>query len=131
MTKDEEISHLKSSLQNYQEKYEQSVQTIDQLLHRIKQLQRDRYGVRSEKYTYISNGQQFLFESEELIDEADNDDESDDSSPVKGHRRKKRSHISDYDHLPTRTETIAVSDADRYCHCGCEKKVVDLSLIHI
>ena len=45
-------------------------------------------------------------------------------TPVKGHRRKKKGHVSTYNQLPTKEEIIPVSDADRQCACGCEKKLV-------
>ena len=120
----------------YKEKYENAVQSYDELLFQLRQMQRAQFGSTSEKYSDIFSGQQALFEAEELLDDSGDDDDDPDPDgrvPVKGHRRKKKSGVSTYDHLPTREEIISVDEADRHCECGCEKKVLgyeDKWLLH-
>ena len=49
-----------------EKKYQHSVESYDQLLHQFKQLQRAKFGSKSERFTEIFDGQQALFESKEL-----------------------------------------------------------------
>ena len=118
-----------------QKKYDQAVEAYSSLLHQIKQLQRAQFGSTSERFVEIIEGQQSLFEEQELVDfsnleeddvNGDNTERSgsiDNPNDKKG-SRKKKSHISDYDHLPTREEVILVDESEKQCECGCEKQRV-------
>ena len=120
---------LKTDYVFLEEKYKQSVESYDDLLHQFKQLQRAQFGSKSERFTEILNGQQALFEPKEFEGGLEDEDDGDDPDPsggtdVKGHTRKNKNHVSKYDHLPTREEIIPVEESERNCKCGCEKKVV-------
>ncbi len=116
-------------------KYDQAVEAYNSLLYQIKQLQRVQFGSTSERFVEIIDGQQSLFEDQELVDfsNLEEDDDSEDNTDRSGSRdnpndkertRKKKSHISDYDHLPTREEVILADESEKKCECGCEKKRV-------
>jgi|TARA_B100002049_G_C16060748_1_gene367934 transposase len=114
-----------------EKKYQHSVESYDQLLHQFKQLQRAKFGSKSERFTEIFDGQQALFESKELEGSQFDSDEDDDDDPdpkggipVKGHSRQSKNKISSYDHLPTKEEIIPVDSSDKVCSCGCQKTVV-------
>ena len=49
-----------------EEKYNQSVESYNLLLHQLKQLQRAQFGSKSERFTDLFDGQQALFESKAL-----------------------------------------------------------------
>jgi hypothetical protein len=49
-----------------EEKYTQSVESDNVLLHQLKQLQRPQFGSKSERFTDLFDGQQALFESKAL-----------------------------------------------------------------
>ena len=118
----------KKDLDLLQEKYTHLLESHEFLLHQFKQLQRARFGSKSERFTDLFDGQQPLFEEKELIDfsKLDDDDDTDtkDDTPVKEHTRKLRNHISNYDHLPTREEIISVDQSEKTCKCGCKKQHV-------
>ena len=105
MTPEDKINKLEAEVSRYKEKYENAVQSYDELLFQLRQMQRAQFGSTSEKYSDIFSGQQALFEAEELLDDSGDDDDDPDPDggvPVKEHRRKKKSGVSTYDHLPTR-----------------------------
>ena len=127
------VSKLEHDL--LQKKYDQSVEAYNSLLHQVRQLQRAQFGSTSERFTELFDGQQALFEEQELVDESklENEDDSEEEpkqssstdKPNDGKgTRKKKSHISDYNHLPTREEIILADESERQCECGCEKQRV-------
>ena len=67
-----------------EEKYTQSVESYNVLLHQLKQLQRAQFGTKSERFTDLFDGQQALFESKELDDIFDSDQDDDDDDPDPG-----------------------------------------------
>jgi len=123
----------KKDLDLLQEKYTHLLESHEFLLHQFKQLQRARFGSKSERFTDLFDGQQPLFEEEELIDfskleEDDDDADPKDDTPVKEHTRKPRNHISNYDHLPTREEIVLADQSEKTCECGCEKQRVGFEI---
>ncbi len=118
-----------------EEKYNQSVESYDQLMYHFKQLQRSKFGSKSEQFSELFDGETTLFESKELDpgNPFDSDDDDDDPDPkgsrsVKGYTRKNKNKVSSYDHLPTKEEIIPVDEAEKTCFCGCQKNVVDYDI---
>ena len=99
-------------------------------MYHFKQLQRVKFGSTSERFTELFDGQQVLFEKQDLdpclstTDDDNNDDDDDDDDPdpdpkagvpVKGHIRQTKNKVSTYDHLPTKEEIILVNGAEKMC----------------
>ena len=104
---------------------DQLVQAYDHLLFQVKQLQRHRFGQRSEAYIDPTDPQGRLFElAVEDNPDAQQDDEAEDSKVVdiKAHQRKKNTKKGFSDHLPRKELWIKVPEHLRTCSCGCQKQ---------
>ncbi|WP_238152005.1 hypothetical protein [Microbulbifer sp. A4B17] len=119
---------LKLSLQ----RCEQFEKAYDQLLFQFKQLQRSLFGRRSERYEDPDGPQGLLFESTEVRDEsslegndADSDKDQDDVVSIAARKRHKKTKKPFAEHLPRKEVVIPVSESDKTCACGCQKKLVD------
>ena len=115
---------LKAELALFQARCEQYSQAYDSLKEQISELQRHRFGKRSERYIDPENPQQSLFENNhEIFSQADTSDEqTEDATHIAAHTRKKKKKTEK--ELPRRIEIIPVADEDKQCACGACKTVI-------
>lgn len=123
--------HAEETIKNYENKIhllearcEQYAQAYDSLLAQIKELQRYRFGKRSERYLDPEHPQLNLFNNNQnKFATADAAGESvDDEVQVAAYARKKKQKSKK--DIPVRVEIIAVSDEQKQCPCGKCKKVI-------
>jgi transposase len=107
-----ENQSLKKQAQHFLEEYER-------LIHMIKVAQRTLYGQKSEKYRDEANQSLPLFESIESVAI----EESAETETVT-YKRRKAKRKNENQHLPRKEVIIEVAEADRVCHCGCEKTLI-------
>jgi transposase len=116
---------LKAELALFQERCDQYSQAYDALKEQIKEMQRHRFGKRSERYIDPEQPQLDLFQDNTLLfsnAEAAGKQLPEDTSQVAAHtRKKKKSNSKD---LPRRIEIIPLSEEDRQCSCGACKTVI-------
>lgn len=116
---------LQAELNTYKKRCEQYAQAYDALRQQVKELQRNRFGKKSERFIDPEQRQLSLFSEDntafstaELAGNAISDTEI----TVAAHSRKK-SKKADVE-LPRRIEIIPVSDEDKQCACGTCKTVI-------
>ncbi len=110
-----EINALKQQVEQYRQAY-------DILQSQVKELMRQRFGQRSERFIDPNDPQQGLFDNLEIP--ADNAAAlSSEVTDVPAHKRRKKK-TKDTDHLPRTVVIIPVDAADKICACGCEKTVI-------
>jgi len=123
----QKVADLKAELDLYKNKYDQSKQAYEQLLHHFKEFQRNRFGQKSERF--IDDGTQGDFfsdnpESSTSNDDSENDEdeESDEDNVISigAHIRRKKKNFPP--HLPRRIEIIEAKS--RICSCGKAKVLV-------
>jgi transposase len=95
-------------------------QAYDRLQHQLKDLLRNRFGSKSEKFIDSENPQGDLFTTNDLLTVPPLDDEV---TEVQAHSKRKRK-AKNTSHYPRTIEIIPVSDEDKLCVCGCEKTVI-------
>ena len=115
------IQFLESELNTYQKRCEQYAAAYEQMQHQFKELLRNRFGKKSERFIDDNNTQLGLFESNELAATSENN-ESDKIEVPSYSRKKKNKKTKD---LPRRIEIIPVSEAEKQCPCGCSKTVIN------
>ena len=121
----QENTRLKAELDLYKNRYEQSKQAYEQLLHHFKESQRNRFGKKSERF--IDDAQGCLFAEQPKTDTKDEEPEADNVISIAAHiRRKKKSFPP---HLPRRTEIIEAKD--KICSCGKHKVLVRYETIEL
>jgi len=109
-----ENESLKKQAQHFLEEYER-------LLHMIKVANRTLYGQKSEKHRDDEfNATLPLFDTAESA----TIEESADQTETITYKRRKAKRKDEMKHLPRKEVIIEVADADRVCHCGCEKKLI-------
>lgn len=116
---------LKSELETYKKRCEQYALAYEQMQHQLKELLRNRFGKKSERYIDEDYGQLSLFDIPKPVIV-----ENSEKIEISAHSRKKGKNIKD---LPRQIEIIPVSEAEKQCPCGCIKKVIDYEtkeLIH-
>lgn len=120
------IQFLEAELALSQRRCEQYAQAYDSLQHQVKELLRYRFGKKSERFVEDEmTPQQSLFEHESNEEPKLGEENSQAQIPtveVSSHRRSKSK--KPHEDLPRRIEIIPVSDEDRQCACGCQKKVI-------
>lgn len=118
-----EIQALKAELTTFQKRCEQYAQAYDLLQHQIKELQRNRFGKKSERFidpeqpqlSFFANDQKpFVMNSVEMTIE--------DEIPLSTHSYKKKRKKEKI--IPVRVEIIPVNEADKRCVCGACKTVI-------
>ena len=122
---EEKIVFLQSELNTYQKRCEQYAQAYDALQHQVKELLRNRFGKKSERFIDPENRQLSLFEDNtELFarEDALGEQIPDEEIQVASHSRKKKSKIEK--ELPRRIEIIPVKEEDKQCSCGSCKTVI-------
>ena len=113
-----EIRSLKSELESYKKRCEQYEQAYEQMQHQFKELMRNRFGKKSERYIDEDSGQLSLFDIPKPVVVEDSE-----KIEVPAHSRKKKS--KNNKDLPRQIEIIPVPETDKQCPCGCVKKVIN------
>lgn len=128
---EEKIQNLESLLQKSEMRCEQYEQAYDSLLSQIKELQRNRFGKKSERYIDPENPQLSLIENNKnkfaIADAAESNLEDD--VPVAAYVRKKKNKKEKK--LPVRIEIIPVTDEQKQCACGKCKQVIRYETKHM
>lgn len=116
---------LKAELTLFQKRCEQYSQAYDLLKEQIKEMQRHRFGQRSERYIDPEHPQlDFFQDNHTLFSNAEVAGEQlpEDSFQVAAYtRKKKKTNLKD---LPRRIEIIPLSEKDKQCSCGACKTVI-------
>ena len=121
----QENQALKAELGLYQARCEQYGQAYDSLLAQIREMQRHRFGKRSERFIDPEHPQLSLFEdNQKIFTEAEEAGESlpDEMADIQAHTRKKKKKSEK--ELPRRIEIIPVAEEDKQCSCGSCKTVI-------
>ena len=120
----EEIQALKAELTTSQKRCEQYMQAYDQLQHQLKELLRNRFGKKSERFIDPENPQTCLFGGNNRFSIEDMAGEKilENEIQIPAHSRKKKNTIEK--NFPCRIEIIPLGEQDRICSCGACKKVI-------
>ncbi|MDR3550713.1 MAG: IS66 family transposase [Candidatus Babeliales bacterium] len=118
------ICSLKNKNDLLEQRCEQYAQAYDSLLAQIKELQRHRFGKKSERYIDPENPQLSLVDNDQNkfanTDAAGESIVDDVQGAAPTHKRKSKTEKE----LPIRIEIIPVSDEQKQCSCGKCKKVI-------
>jgi transposase len=116
---------LKAELDLFKKRCEQYSQAYDLLKEQIREMQRHRFGKRSERYIDPEQPQLDLFQNNAVLfsnAEAAGEQLPENTSQVASHtRKKKKTNSKD---LPRRIEIIPLSEEDKRCSCGACKTVI-------
>jgi len=113
---------LKKALSVSEEKCHNFEIESEHLRHMILNARRAQFGSKSERYVEGSPGQLNLFDT---VEEATLPEVvADETEKITYSRRKKKPNEGGTENLPRKEIVISVSDADRFCTCGCQKKLV-------
>jgi transposase len=121
---DKIIQTLKAELGTYHKRCEQYMQAYDQLQHQLRELLRNRFGKKSERFIDPENPQASLFGEgdkfsiEDIAGEAIPENEI----QISAHSRKKN--VKAEKDLPRTIEIIPLSEKDKICSCGACKEVI-------
>jgi transposase len=118
------INALEAELNTYQKRCEQYAQAYDSLQRQVKELIRNRFGKKSERYIDPESRQVDMFEDDkDKFSKADAAGEHiEDKIEVAAHSRKKKPKVKK--ELPRRIEIIPLSECDKQCSCGACKTVI-------
>jgi len=120
-----EIQALKAELTLFKSRCEQYSQAYDLLKEQMREMQRYRFGKRSERYIDPEHTQLDLFQDNIALysnAEAAGEKLPEESFKVEAHtRKKKKTNPKD---LPRRIEIIPLSETDKRCSCGLCKTVI-------
>jgi transposase len=122
-----EIQSLKTALIIAEKRCEQYAQAYEQMHDQLKELIRNRFGKKSERYIDPEHPQINLLGDSGIF--AAKDEEGNkiaDEIEVRSHTRKKTP-TSKKD-IPIRIEIIPVSEADKKCECGTYKEVISYEI---
>ncbi|NBX75207.1 MAG: IS66 family transposase [Proteobacteria bacterium] len=103
---------LEKRLEQYQQAYES-------MLHQLREMNRQRFGSKSERF--VDDRQLSLFPEPEA---AENVPAVDETVTVPEHQRAKKKGKKDWKNLPREIVIIPVSDGEKACACGSEKSVI-------
>ena len=117
------INALTADLTTYQKRCEQYALAYDQLQHQLKELLRNRFGKKSERFIDPEHPQlSFLQDNAHLFTEEEaKGDAIGNEIQVASHTRKKKKSEKE---LPRRIEIIPATEEQKRCSCGCQKKVI-------
>jgi len=118
---EEENQALRAELNTYKKRCEQYAQAYEQMQHQFKELLRNRFGKKSERYIDNNNPQLSLFDLNELPQK--NEDEESDKIEIPSYKRNKKNKKTK--ELPRRIEIIPVPDSEKQCPCGCSKTIIN------
>ncbi len=130
-----ENAELKEKLAFFEKRCERIEENYDQLLHHVKQLMRDRFGSKSERYIDPANPQNSLFDEPSDDAESESDETksenlgtapSSDNNVVNiaAHQRCKKIRSDNFKNLPKLKVIIPVDESDRTCGCGQHKELI-------
>jgi len=121
-----QLETSQSELNTYQKRCEQYAEAYDLLQHQLREMQRNRFGKKSERFIDPENPQRDLFETDlnkfAALDAA-GETLSEDDIKIAAHSRSKKKTKPEKE-LPRRIEIIPVSEADKQCSCGLCKTVI-------
>lgn len=115
-----ELKNCRAELENYKKRCDQYAQAYDSLLLQVKELQRNRFGKKSERFVDPEIPPSDL--PADTLPDAMDDDTPDDEIDIPAHIRKKKKKINK--EVPRRIEIIPLSDADKICSCGACKNII-------
>lgn len=121
MLAEEIIKNQATKIELLEKRCEQYAQAYDSLLTQIKELQRHRFGKKSERFIDPEHPQLTLMGNNNKFTMADivaND------ITISSHVRKKKSGTKKEKDIPTRIEIISVPDKQKQCACGACKKII-------
>jgi transposase len=118
------IQALESELSTYQKRCEQYMQAYDQLQYQLKELLRNRFGKKSERFIDPEHPQISLFGDGKTFSIANDAGEliPEDEIQIPAHSRKKT--IKQKKELPRRIEIIPLGESEKICSCGSCKEVI-------
>jgi len=113
-----------SEINTYQKRCEQYMQAYDQLQHQLKELLRNRFGKKSERFIDPENPQSSLFVDADKysVENATGEAISEDEIQIPAHSRKKKNKSKK--NLLCRIEIIPLSEHDKTCSCGSCREVI-------
>jgi transposase len=120
-----EIQALKTELTLFKERCEQYSQAYDSLKDQIIEMQRHRFGQRSERYIDPEHPQLDFFQDNVAIfsnAETTGEQLAEETVDVAAHTRKKNK--KPQKELPRRIEIILLPEEDKHCSCGACKTVI-------
>ncbi len=106
-------------------KCEQLTQAHALLMEQVKQLLRERFGRKSERFEDADNPQQWLFDTPITQEQELPGDQASRVVSIKGYRRRKKRTLRFPSSLPRRDLIIAVDDEALRCRCGGKKTVIN------
>lgn len=117
-------SALKAELNLYKNRCDQYAQAYDSLLNQIKELQRHRFGKKSERYIDPEHPQKDFFDSHsDTFNTAETQgNAANETVPVVAHAREKKTKSDK--NIPVRIEIIPVPEEQKQCACGKCKSVI-------
>jgi len=120
----EKILFLETELSNFQKRCDQYAQAYDSLQRQVKELLRNRFGKKSERFVDPENHQNNLFDADDkfALAEAAGDLITEDEITIPAHTRSKKKKSNK--ELPRRIVIIPLSDEDKQCSCGACKTVI-------
>jgi transposase len=120
------IQQLEADNANLQKRCEQFSQAYDQMHHQLKELIRNRFGKKSERYLDPENLQLSLFKENNAnifaLSDAAGAAITQDEIEIPAHKRKKNKNTEK--ELPCRIEIISLSEEEKLCSCGTHKAVI-------
>lgn len=124
-----EVKNITQERDMLQLKYEQAEEAYAQLLSAFKQMQRQIFGQRSERYIDPNDPQQSLdfsieAENDGNVESEEDYDDQDNVTPIAAHQRSKNLKKVFAENLPRVEIIIPVSAHDLHCACGCQKNVI-------
>lgn len=115
------ITQLETALQNSEKRCQEYAAAFERLNHQVKELLRNRFGKKSERFIDPTTPQQDLFSS--LPPTEQPIEETQEETTVAAHTRKKRKNKTN--NLPRVIKIISVPESERTCACGCQKIVIN------
>jgi transposase len=121
-----QIRLLLSQNVSLEKRCEQYAQAYEQMQHQFKELQRNRFGKKSERFVDPENPQLSIFGDDNAnifaIADAAGAIITDDEIKIPAHTRKNKKTTEKL--IPRRIEIIPVKDEDKICVCGACKEVI-------
>lgn len=122
----DEIQTLKSALDVAEKRCEQYSQAYDQMAHQLKELIRNRFGKKSERFIDPENPQLSFLKEENSnifsIADAIGSTIAEEEINIPAHTRKKKKNLEK--DLPRRIEVIPLSEEKMKCSCGSCKDII-------
>jgi len=106
-----ELAELRAEISDYKVRCEEYAKAYDELKHQVQALLRNRFGKKSER-----------FKEDEPSEPDTGLEDSEDSSEKNRSARQRKPHPRKP--FTRRIEIIPLSDTERICSCGCEKKLI-------